>query len=140
MIDFPREPNPGESLDASWGARVVRALRALFPMPGPGIKTSTGPSGTTISSIAPHGSESGGSGDAIPCRVSPANENDWADGVDVTLFADGFMASSTGSGRLYLPEVGSRTKPQPNMAVLAHRLSVVAIDGGTDEDPEEEES
>ena len=50
MIDFPREPNPGENLDASWGARVVRALRALFPMPGPGIDVSTGPSGTTISS------------------------------------------------------------------------------------------
>lgn len=50
MIDFPREPNPGENLDASWGARVVRALRALFPMPGPGINVSTGPSGTTISS------------------------------------------------------------------------------------------
>ena len=50
MIDFPREPNPGENLDASWGARVVRALRALFPMPGHGINVSTGPSGTTISS------------------------------------------------------------------------------------------
>lgn len=53
MIDLPREPNPGEHLDAFWGARVVRALRALFPMPGPGIRTATGPSGTTISADPP---------------------------------------------------------------------------------------
>lgn len=51
MIDFPREPNPGENLDASWGARVVRALRALFPMPGPGINVSTGPSGSSFSVV-----------------------------------------------------------------------------------------
>lgn len=49
MIDFPREPASRESLDAAWGVRVVRALRALFPSGGPGVRVATGPGGTTIS-------------------------------------------------------------------------------------------
>lgn len=74
MIDFPREPNPGENLDASWGARVVRALRALFPMPGPGINVSTGPSGTTISSAAQPTASVAQPLDYFDCRIlSDAN-------------------------------------------------------------------
>jgi len=78
------------------------------------------------------GGGAGGRGDVIPCRVKGNSENDWADGVQVDLYADGFMAGRTGEGMLYLPEVGTQTKPQPGIAVLAHKIWVHALDGGMD--------
>lgn len=46
-LDFPNEPRPGEPLDASWGVKVVRALRALQWKSSPSIEVTTLGYGTT---------------------------------------------------------------------------------------------
>lgn len=74
MIDFPREPASRDSLDAAWGARVVRALRALFPIGGPGIDVATGPSGTTISAAASPDSPARNKPMPFDCKLGVAGE------------------------------------------------------------------
>jgi len=48
-----REPNPGDRISANLIREIVRAIRALTPIPGHGMKTSTGPNGTVYSASAP---------------------------------------------------------------------------------------
>lgn len=52
MIDFPREVRAGDRVSATEFNRVVRALRRLMPLQGPGIKLSSTPSGTVFSADA----------------------------------------------------------------------------------------
>ena len=46
-----REPQPGEKLNSTWGRDVVRALKELRIVGGPGQRVTRGPNGTTIASI-----------------------------------------------------------------------------------------
>ena len=46
------EPDPGDSVSASWGRAIVRALRSMRLVAGPGARVSATPSGTTVS-LAP---------------------------------------------------------------------------------------
>lgn len=48
----PKEPMPGDPLDADWGRAVARALRSQRVSAGPGLRASQGPDGTTLS-LAP---------------------------------------------------------------------------------------
>lgn len=50
MIDFPREVREGDRVSATEFNRVVRALRRLWPIKGPGIKLSSSPNGTVFAS------------------------------------------------------------------------------------------
>lgn len=75
----------------------------------------------------------GGSGDVVVCRVKDSNGREWSEGVDVDVYDNGFMEPPTGTGVLYLPEVGQFTKPRNGFAVLAHRGCVFAADSGADE-------
>jgi len=52
MIEV-KEPQPGSPIQASWGADVARAIRALRLSAGPGILVTPGAGGTTISAIRP---------------------------------------------------------------------------------------
>ena len=49
---LPKEPMPGDPLDADWGRAVARALRSQRVSAGPGLRASQGPDGTTLS-LAP---------------------------------------------------------------------------------------
>lgn len=143
MIDFPREPNPGEDLDASWGARVVRTLRALFPMPGPGVRTSTGPTGTTIS-VVPD-AETGGSTTSdgavigIVNRNSSSDSNSGATGTEVnenqltvTLYPNWPNTTGSRTARLYTPCVYRRAPLMVGDPILCHPCAVAVTTEGED--------
>jgi len=49
MLSLPPEPNPGEPIKASLIRSLIQAIRSLRPIPGPGVRLSTGPNGTTFS-------------------------------------------------------------------------------------------
>ena len=44
-----REPNRGDRITADWAREIVRALRSMRIFPGPGIRLSQTPEGTTVS-------------------------------------------------------------------------------------------
>lgn len=74
----PREPQPGERLDATWGRDVIKALKQLRVIGGPGARVTTGPNGTTISvksATAKVSSESTGS-DTSPYSLVIRESND----------------------------------------------------------------
>ena len=73
---LPREPRPGERLDADWGRAVARALRSQRLSGGPGVRVSSGPDGTTVS--IPAGAP--GSGEGAAARPMP---------LDLSLAASG---------------------------------------------------
>ena len=73
---LPREPRPGERLDADWGRAVARALRSQRLSGGPGVRVSSGPDGTTVS--IPAGAP--GSGEGAAERPMP---------LDLSLAASG---------------------------------------------------
>lgn len=141
MIDFPREPNPGESLDASWGSRVVRALRALFPMPGPGINVSTGPTGTTISAAASHVARAKSDGDGAVIGI--IQQGTTGDGVSygnevnshyMTAYVYPAWPEQTGRYlvRVYTPCVYRRSPLMPGDPVLLHPCAVGVTTEGED--------
>ena len=82
-----------------------------------------------------------GDGDVIPCKVAGGGGEieTWAKGVPVTFYENGFTQDATGSGVVYLPEVGAETAPKPNMALLAHRYVSFLTGSSFDEEIEEEE-
>ena len=51
-MTYPREPTPGQPISATWGREVVRCLRAITPLPGPGTTTEQRTNGTMISAKA----------------------------------------------------------------------------------------
>lgn len=53
MPQLPPEPAPGKPINASWGAAVVRYLRALTPRSSPTVRVNTTPGGTTLEGAAP---------------------------------------------------------------------------------------
>lgn len=146
MSELPRRLSPRTNLSANWLNRLLDFLRSRDLHAGPGIKLTRTPSGTTISA-APSGDhlETGTEEDVVPCRVSQANTaQEWKNGVLVDLYPNGFLRARTGSARVYLPEVGMRTKPQPGMTLLAHRHVSFLVgsgdpDGGDAEGFETEE-
>ena len=48
---LPKEPVPGQKLDATWGRDIVRALKRLTPSGGPGMRVTCGPNGTTFAAV-----------------------------------------------------------------------------------------
>ena len=78
------------------------------------------------------GSDVGG-GDVIPCRVLGGSDAHWAKGAPVLFYENGFTQPPTGSGVVYLPEIGAETEPKDNMALLAHRY-VSFLTGSSMED------
>ena len=64
MIDFPREVRQGDKVSATEFNQVVRMLRRLWPVQGPGIKLSWTPAGTVISA------EPGGRASAAPGSIN----------------------------------------------------------------------
>lgn len=49
MMDFPREVRAGDKISASEYNKIVRALRAIYPVPGPGVNLTYTPNGTIFS-------------------------------------------------------------------------------------------
>lgn len=49
MITIPAEPKPGDRISANHIRSLIRCIRALRPIQGPGIKLAEGPNGTNIS-------------------------------------------------------------------------------------------
>lgn len=128
MIDFPREPNPGENLDASWGARVVRALRALFPMPGPGINVDTGPTGTTISAAASHVARANSDGDGtVLGKVGVPSANDQ---MVVIPYPGGLSGPQGRPATLHSPCVFRRAPLVAGDIVLCHPCAVAVTGEG----------
>ena len=48
MAELPEEPNPSEGLLASWGRRLIAALRSMRLRVGPGLEIRQDSEGTTI--------------------------------------------------------------------------------------------
>lgn len=57
MITPPTEPNPGERISASWMRNLVRYVRAITPVSGPGVKVVRTPNGTMLSADQPRPSK-----------------------------------------------------------------------------------
>lgn len=53
MIDFPREVREGDRISATEFNKVVRVLRQLYPIQGPGIRLSASPNGTIFTADVP---------------------------------------------------------------------------------------
>lgn len=53
MIDFPREVREGDKISATEFNKVVRLLRQLYPIQGPGIRLSASPNGTVFTADVP---------------------------------------------------------------------------------------
>lgn len=51
MRTCPAEPSAGDRISASWMRELVRYIRSITPLAGPGIKLSAGPNGTTLSCV-----------------------------------------------------------------------------------------
>lgn len=49
MRTCPAEPSPGDRISASWMRDLVRYIRSIAPVAGPGIKTRATPNGTHLS-------------------------------------------------------------------------------------------
>jgi len=47
-MQLPREPRPGDKVDWAWGQQVVRYLRAITPLGGPGVRRRQWAGGTTL--------------------------------------------------------------------------------------------
>lgn len=86
------------------------------------------------------GGSSSGPGvlDVVPCRVREAELAKWEDGVEVDIYANGFANDPTGTGTVYLPEIGTATKPVEEMAILAHRYVSFQLAGSEQGDEEGE--
>ena len=124
MIDLPREPNPGEDLDASWGIRVVRALRALLPSGGPGVHVSTGPTGTTISATAP-AQDRPGFGQKTDTAVADAD----AAAPQLRSVEVREAAAATGEGTTPAAEAGTEATPAVPAALQLHDFDDAAPEG-----------
>lgn len=51
MRTSPAEPSAGDRISANWMRELVRYIRSITPLAGPGIKLSAGPNGTTLSCV-----------------------------------------------------------------------------------------
>lgn len=51
MRTCPAEPSAGDRISASWMRELVRYIRSITPLAGPGVKLSTGPNGTILSCV-----------------------------------------------------------------------------------------
>lgn len=51
MRTCPAEPSAGDRISASWMRELVRYIRSITLLAGPGIKLSAGPNGTTLSCV-----------------------------------------------------------------------------------------
>ncbi len=134
MIDLPREPNPGEALDSSWGVRVVRALRALFPTGGPGIHVDTGPTGTTISAAASHVARAKSDGDGAVIGVVQLGAATYGqdDYVFVRIYPNWPDTSGYTTARLFAPCVYRRAPLIHGDAVICHPCAIGVTTAGED--------
>ena len=123
MNDRINKVVPGTGIRASWGNDVIDQLRRLKIIPGNGIKVSTSAKGTVISLDLAEEQVNNAEGvvsDVIPCIVVGEGGGSPTQGYPVDLYANGFNEDSTGSGRLFLPEVTTHTKLPRNTSILAH--------------------
>jgi hypothetical protein len=82
-MQLPREPRPGDQLDAAFGAQVIRYLRAITPTGGPGVLVREYAGGTTFQA-AP--ARPGGSIASIfPFKVLDASDDTPAAKVSVVF-------------------------------------------------------
>ena len=66
MIDFPREVREGDRISATEFNKVVRVLRRLYPIQGPGIRLSASPNGTVFMADVPAAQAAGPVSASVP--------------------------------------------------------------------------
>ena len=124
MNDRINKVVPGTGIRAGWGNDVIDQLRRLKIIPGNGIKVSTSAKGTRIELDLPQ--EAGGSSskvaisDVIPCKITESGDGAQFSGYSVALYANGFWDASTGTGRLFIPELATQTSLPVGTSILAH--------------------
>lgn len=91
MIDFPREVREGDKVSATEFNRVVRTLRRLWPIKGPGIKLSYTPNGTIFASNPTHSAAYSTSSDAV---YGIATDNSGIGGGERTHFINRYFEIS----------------------------------------------
>lgn len=69
MNTFPREPHAGDRISAQLIRDIIRCLRRITPLAGPGTRLSVSPNGTTISASASSFAAGGGSSDKGCFRI-----------------------------------------------------------------------
>ena len=134
MQDRINKVVPGTGIRASWGNDVIDQLRRLHIIPGNGIKVSTSSKGTVISldKVEETSNASGvAMSDVIPCLVKDATG---VGGYKVTLYANGFGETQTGTGTLYIPELSTHTELPYGTSILAHVCEATYTQSGQDGD------
>jgi len=63
MMLPPREPQSGDKITANWARDVVRYMKAITPLPGPGVRIDRKPHGSVINGGGGGGGGGGGSSD-----------------------------------------------------------------------------
>jgi len=92
MMNCPPAPRPGSPISASWAAALVRYIRSITPLQGPGTKFARGPNGTTISTSPTMRDRAVGR--TYPFKFSRATIND-ADAWIVYLSAASLVIDGT---------------------------------------------
>lgn len=86
-LQIPAEPKTGERLEASWGQKLIKYLRAITPQSSPDIYVSTLSSGTTFFPAKKSRSVSGGTSepDVCPFDITITEQADPSTDYDLTI-------------------------------------------------------
>ncbi len=82
MIICPREPSADDNVSATWVRELVRYVRAITPLPGPGVKTQRTPNGTHLS-CSPAARRGGASGNNGCWKIVNDSRNETVDNETV---------------------------------------------------------
>lgn len=133
MSELPARLSPGQRLTAHWLNRLLDYLRARELRPGPGIKLTRTPSGTTIGAATARESGPPVSVECCPAVV----ETVYAaipGAYRVRLYPEGLGGHAGASALLCATERGVEPGLVSGTVVLAHAVALAAAEDG--EDPE----
>lgn len=116
MSELPRRLSPKTALSANWLNRLLDFLRSRDLRPGPGIKLTRTPSGTTVSAALATADFWAGAPDALPAKITGFSAGVYS----VEFYANGIGRPATGTGTLRMPEVSVLAQLPAGTFVLAH--------------------
>ena len=125
-----REPNRGDRITADWAREIVRALRSMRLFPGPGIRLSQTPDGTTVSATGADGRSAAPVGLAEVDVGTVAAQSSWSFGrYSVSTSGGEVLALDVAETALTagLPG-GARIVVHPSLARIAAGGSGAAVE------------
>ena len=136
MSEMPNRVSPGDRLSAHWLNRLLDYLRSITLRPGPGVRITRTPSGTTIS--AEHAETEPLT--SIECCPAVVHGSGGVPGTYVaTIYPRGIGGSVSETVLLAATERGVELDLPSGTVVLAHAIVLSAAEDGAAESEEEGE-